>query len=51
MNLWSTGCPDNADEVNWLPIGDDDFIIMLRVYVGQGNVLDGTWQPPGVEKI
>lgn len=43
--------PENADEINWLPVGEDDFIIMLRVYVGQGNVLDGTWQPPEVEKL
>lgn len=49
--IFSRNRPDNADGVNWLPIGEDDFIIMLRVYVGQGNVLDGTWQPPVVEKI
>lgn len=49
--IFSKKEPYNADAENWLPIGDDDFIVMLRVYVGQGNVLDNTWQPPEIEKI
>lgn len=49
--IFSKEQPDNVDEENWLPIGEDNFIVMLRVYVGQGNVLDGSWQPPEIERI
>lgn len=43
--------PEDAKNINWLPVGDDNFIVMLRVYVGEGSVVNGTWLPPVIERI
>ena len=36
---------------NWLPVPPDWFTAYLRVYVPQGDVLDGSWRPPPIKPI
>jgi hypothetical protein len=41
--------PGPDKESNWLPAPTDSFNMVLRTYLSQPQVLNGTWQPPGVE--
>jgi hypothetical protein len=41
--------PGPEKESNWLPAPADSFNLILRMYLPQPQVLNGTWQPPGVE--
>lgn len=36
---------------NWLPVPADRFVLMLRLYLPRGAVLDGTYAYPAVEPI
>ncbi|MBR0650185.1 DUF1254 domain-containing protein [Roseomonas terrae] len=42
--------PGQGREANWIPAPDENFSLYIRAYWGQQSVLDGTWQPPKVEK-
>jgi hypothetical protein len=35
---------------NWLPAPAGPFVLMFRFYEPGGAILDGTWEPPAVEK-
>jgi hypothetical protein len=41
--------PGPDKESNWLPAPTDSFNMVLRTYLPQPQVLNGTWQPPGVQ--
>jgi hypothetical protein len=41
--------PGPDKESNWLPAPPDSFKVVMRTYLPQPQVLNGTWQPPGVE--
>jgi hypothetical protein len=41
--------PGPDKESNWLPAPTDSFNMVLRAYLPQPQVLNGTWQPPGLE--
>lgn len=43
--------PPGVSEANWLPIPPGPFNVMLRDYGPLGNVLNGTYIPPRIEKI
>lgn len=43
--------PGKDKESNWLPAPQSAFILMLRLYWPKAEILNGTWVPPGVEKI
>jgi hypothetical protein len=43
--------PQGVPPANWLPIPRGPFNVMLRDYGPLGNVLDGTYVPPRIEKI
>ena len=46
--------PGNDKEANWLPAPKGNFIPMLRMYWPKANapsILNGTWNPPAVEKV
>ena len=43
--------PGKDKESNWLPAPNGTFSLYIRAYWADQAVLDGTWQPPVVEKV
>ena len=43
--------PDPEMEANWLPSGNGPFNLIIRLYWPKEAILNGTWQPPSVERI
>jgi hypothetical protein len=43
--------PGAGHEANWLPSGDGIFNLTLRLYWPKAAILNGSWQPPPVERI
>ena len=44
--------PDTAHgRANWLPAPEGPFYVVLRIYWPEPAALDGTWTPPGVERV
>jgi hypothetical protein len=43
--------PGKERESNWLPAPTGPFNLFLRLYAPSKAILDGTWRPPGVERI
>ena len=43
--------PGTQKEANWLPAPDDEFILMLRLYWPQDEVVSGAWAPPPVRRV
>ena len=42
--------PGSAREANWLPAPEGTFSLYIRAYWGEQAILDGSWQPPRIEK-
>jgi hypothetical protein len=42
--------PGPDREANWLPAPDATFSLFMRAYWGEEPILDGSWQPPKIEK-
>lgn len=38
-------------DVNWLPSPETGFRLNMRLYVPSKSILNGTWKPPGIEKV
>jgi len=47
----SAKSPGKDKEANWLPAPNSDFSLYIRAYWGKQAILDGSWQPPKVEKV
>lgn len=43
--------PGAAREGNWLPVPKAPFNLVLRLYAPAASALDGSWTPPGVERV
>lgn len=43
--------PGRDKEANWLPAPGGTFSLYIRAYWGEQAILDGSWQPPKVEKL
>jgi hypothetical protein len=43
--------PGGDKESNWLPAPNGTFSLYLRAYWADQAILDGTWQPPKIEKV
>jgi hypothetical protein len=43
--------PGEERTSNWLPAGNGPFNLIIRLYWPQEAILDGTWQPPAVERV
>ena len=42
--------PGPDRKANWLPAPDGSFSLCIRAYWGEEPILDGSWQPPKIEK-
>lgn len=52
LDLYIQGQNPGPDhESNWLPSGDGLFNLTLRLYWPKPTILNGSWQPPAVERI
>jgi len=52
LTLYAGAKSPGADkESNWLPAPKGTFCLYIRCYWAEQAVLDGTWQPPQVEKV
>lgn len=43
--------PDGEAMRNWLPAPKEPFMLLMRLYIPQTQVVDGTWTPPAIEKV
>jgi len=43
--------PGPEKESNWLPAPDGPFVLALRIYWPEQEILDGEWQPSAIEKV
>jgi hypothetical protein len=43
--------PGEGKESNWLPAPEGPFSLYIRAYWGKKAILDGSWQPPKIEKV
>jgi acetyl esterase/lipase len=43
--------PGEENAANWLPAPAGPFNVILRIYRPKPEVLDGTWRPPGIERV
>jgi hypothetical protein len=51
LTLYAGGQNPGSDyEANWLPAPDGAFSLYIRAYWGDAPILDGSWQPPKIEK-
>jgi len=46
----SHASPGEDKKSNWLPAPDGNFSLYIRAYWGKQAILDGSWQPPRIEK-
>jgi hypothetical protein len=47
----SAKSPGKDKETNWLPAPNGTFSLYIRAYWADKAILDGTWQPPSVERV
>jgi hypothetical protein len=43
--------PGEEKDKNWLPTGGGNFHIVLRMYLPKPEALNGSWQPPVVQRV
>ena len=43
--------PGKELEANWLPAPDGPIFVVMRLYWPKEAALDGTWQPPAVQRV
>ena len=43
--------PGKDKEANWLPAAEGDFSVTMRIYWPKESMLDGSWKPPGIQKV
>ncbi len=43
--------PGKEKESNWLPAPEGEFNVTMRIYWPQESVIDGSWNPPALNKI
>lgn len=43
--------PGTGHESNWLPASEGTFSLFIRAYWPDEAIVNGTWQPPRIEKL
>lgn len=43
--------PEGIDPANWLPVGDEDFHLFLRIYLPSQDVAKGKWTTPTIVRM
>jgi hypothetical protein len=52
LTLYAGAKSPGADkETNWLTAPEEPFSLYIRAYWGKKPIIDGSWQPPRVEKL
>jgi len=51
LDIYIGHLPPASGEQNWLPAPEGDFTVMLRLYWPDVSVLNGEWNPPGIDKL
>jgi hypothetical protein len=47
----SAKSPGKDKDSNWLPAPDGTYSLYMRAYWADPAIIDGTWQPPAIEKV
>ena len=52
ITLYVQAASPGADkEANWLPAPKGPFVMFMRIYLPEPNVLDGTWKQPALNRV
>lgn len=52
LTLYVSHASPGGDKANnWLPAPEGNISLYIRAYWGEKAILDGTWQPPRIEKV
>lgn len=51
LDVYVGGAPPAGFAANWLPAPADAFSLILRLYLPDARVLDGSWAPPPIERV
>jgi hypothetical protein len=43
--------PGSDKESNWLPSPAGDFLLMMRLYWPEPSIINGSWEPPPIQKV
>jgi hypothetical protein len=43
--------PSEDKQSNWLPAPDGPIYMVHRLYLPDQTIIDGTWEPPLIEKV
>jgi hypothetical protein len=43
--------PDQDQQHNWLPVSDDEFHLVMRIYLPQNSVREGNWSTPDIVRV
>jgi hypothetical protein len=43
--------PGQDKEANWLPTPDGPFVLALRIYWPEQDILEGKWKPSSIKKV
>ncbi|NLP13672.1 MAG: DUF1214 domain-containing protein [Clostridium sp.] len=51
LDIYIQNCPSVNSKSNWLPAPDGDFNLVLRIYQPSAEILNGTYEVPGVRRV
>jgi hypothetical protein len=52
LDLYIQSDSPGADkEANWLPVAQEPFTLLMRLYSPKAEVLDGSWSPPPAQRV
>ena len=51
IDIYIQNSPPTQHRSNWLPAPEGDFNLLLRMYQPKAEVLNGTYEVPGVRRV